>query len=65
MLLHDLYQDDFKLYDEKQWSLIEKIKEYRAKFGKPQLMQISKALTRTRPYTRTVYPKNWNAQQTR
>ena len=61
MLFNEFYPNRFIPSDEKQWSLMEDVKEYRSKFGITNRIQILKALARTRPYTRTVYPVNWKA----
>ncbi len=61
MLLSEFSQNHFTPNDERQWSLLDDIKEYRSKFGITNRIQILRALARTRPYTRTVYPQNWKS----
>jgi len=59
MLFNEFSQNRFTPTDERQWTLLEEIKEYRSRFGITNKIQILRALARTRPYTRTVYPQNW------
>jgi hypothetical protein len=49
--------------NEMQLSLLEKFKNFRAKFGEPNQVTYLKSLLRTKPYTRTVYPPDWNNQK--
>jgi hypothetical protein len=49
--------------NEMQLNLLEKFKKFRAKFGEPNQVTYLKSLLRTKPYTRTVYPPDWNNQK--
>ena len=45
--------------DEKQLTLLEEFKKFRAVLGEPHRIVYLRSLLRTRPYTRTVYPPGW------
>jgi hypothetical protein len=62
MLLNEFSQNHFTPTDDRQWNLLEEIKEYRSKFGITKQIQILRSLAKTRPFTRTVYPQNWKAE---
>lgn len=60
MLQNEFSESTFTAHDDKQNSLLENIKQLRVQLGLPDRAKILKALERTKPYTRTVYPNNWN-----
>ena len=62
MLLNEFSESNFSPNDEKQNIIIEKLKEVRAALDVPDRALILKALERTRPYTRTVYPTERNSK---
>jgi len=62
MMFSEFFKNHFSTGDKKQISLLEKVKEQRSQAGIPDRAAILKALERTRPYTKTVYPKDWSQQ---
>ncbi len=54
------FYTDYFPKNENQLTLLENFKKLRAVFGQPNQITYLRSLLRTRPYTRTVYPPDWN-----
>jgi hypothetical protein len=58
MLLNEFSESNF-MPDDRQNLLLEMFKDKRSKNGIPDRSKILKAVERTKPFTRTVYPSGW------